>query len=378
VSVQIGCGIPSVNPDIKVYIVDSATCKPLPYGRVGEIWIDSPSKAQGYFGLKEKSEADFHANMNIEDMETTITDSGLLNELKEDSKRKYLRTGDLGFLHDKELFICGRIKDLIIIRGRNHYPQDIEHCAELDDRLRPGCSAAFSITVNNQESLVLVAECKEETGPFEEISSNIRNRISSDHGVSLYAIVLIKPRSIYKTSSGKIARQRTKSSFLSKGELQPLYSWTSSDGGGSEEYERDLAAIEPGSWDSPEDLMKKLLEDALKFLPEDGKKKGIDPTTPLIDIGMDSMSLAQFKGLLTNKYAVTMTDEEIFSEDTTLITIQEFILKNGSSVPPTTSASPTVSKKPDGPTSQKVPETPLAHDEEIGPDGKKRKKCIVM
>lgn len=92
---------------------------------VGEVWLDSPSKTVGYWG---KSRDDF-----------TATLPGVEGE--------YLRTGDLGFMHNGELFICGRLKDLIIVRGRNHYPQDIERCVEgISEKMRPGRSAAFGVS----------------------------------------------------------------------------------------------------------------------------------------------------------------------------------------------------------------------------------------
>ena len=97
--------------------------------RGGEVWVNSPSKAAGYYGMPEKTASDFNARL-----------AGV------DGSARYLRTGDLGFLHGGELFICGRQKDLVIVRGRNHYPQDIERTAEGDgSALRPGCSAAFSV-----------------------------------------------------------------------------------------------------------------------------------------------------------------------------------------------------------------------------------------
>jgi acyl-CoA synthetase (AMP-forming)/AMP-acid ligase II len=329
-SQQIGCGRPARNPDICILIVDHKTCKPLEDDTVGEIWVHSPSKAGGYYGLTEKSEEDFHAKL-AEEVEGEAKLSSPRNAITELSKTDgFLRTGDLGFIHDGELYICGRMKDLIIIRGRNHYPQDIEHCADQDDRLRPGCSAAFSVSVNNNESLVLVAEVRDEStaSVYEEISASVRSRVSNEHGVSIYALVLVKPRSIYKTSSGKIARQRTMMGFKNKGELQAVYQWTVAEGAAEEELKED-APIEVGSWDSPEDLLKKLCDDAAKFLGPEGKAAGVNPKTPLIDLGLDSMSLNQFKGLLTSKYSVKMSDEEMYSEETCIETIRDYILKNG-------------------------------------------------
>lgn len=118
--------------------------------QIGEIWVNSPSKAQGYWNRPEISAEVFHAIPSSETSDSTSSGAG------------YLRTGDLGFLRQGELYICGRIKDLIIVRGANHYPQDIERTAEqaCTEHLRAGCSAAFAVPheEGHTESVVYVAE----------------------------------------------------------------------------------------------------------------------------------------------------------------------------------------------------------------------------
>ena len=109
----VGCGLPSKNPSVNVRIVDRESSTELAEDEIGEIWVDSPSKAAGYWGHDDISKEEFHAQiLHYRD-----------NTRPEGAERTYLRTGDLGFLHGGELFVCGRIKDLIIVRGRNHYPQ---------------------------------------------------------------------------------------------------------------------------------------------------------------------------------------------------------------------------------------------------------------
>jgi acyl-CoA synthetase (AMP-forming)/AMP-acid ligase II len=151
----VGCGFPFRGDDVKVMIVNTETEMEQPSLTVGEVWVDSPSKAFGYWGKPELSNHDFCA---------VIQSSAPHQEQKEDHAGKYLRTGDLGFLYKGELFICGRIKDLIIIGGSNHYPQDIEHSIEqqLETYLRAGCSAAFSLRseANHTEDIAYVAEVK--------------------------------------------------------------------------------------------------------------------------------------------------------------------------------------------------------------------------
>lgn len=153
----IGCGFPS-NQGVDVRIVDPENLLERKEDQVGEIWIHSGSKAAGYYNLIEETQKDFFATMN------------------NDETVQYLRTGDLGFLHKDELFICGRIKDLIIIAGRNYYPQDIEGTAEsCSDLLRPGCSAAFTIDPisGDSEQVALVAELKDL--PQSQVLINIRS-----------------------------------------------------------------------------------------------------------------------------------------------------------------------------------------------------------
>jgi acyl-CoA synthetase (AMP-forming)/AMP-acid ligase II len=146
VSRLVGCGFPD-RQGVDVKIVNTDTHEVLDENTVGEIWIQSPSKAAGYFGKPEQSIEDFHAQLK----------GGPAAD-------GYLRSGDLGFLHNEELFICGRLKDLIIVGGRNYYPQDIEATAEASSELlRPGCSAAFTIDPTHEggEEVALVAELRE-------------------------------------------------------------------------------------------------------------------------------------------------------------------------------------------------------------------------
>lgn len=142
----VGCGYPDRGDGVYVVIVDPESKSVLPPRQVGEIWVESSSKAQGYWGLPDLTKEDFQATLSA--------DSAI-------DSRKFLRTGDLGFYHNDELFICGRIKDLIIVRGSNHYPQDIERTAEhASSNIRPGCSAAFAIKreQDDTEAVIYVAE----------------------------------------------------------------------------------------------------------------------------------------------------------------------------------------------------------------------------
>ncbi|WP_254445233.1 fatty acyl-AMP ligase [Anabaena sp. UHCC 0204] len=203
-----GCG--QLVCDTKVAIVNPDTLTRCLPDEVGEIWVADPSVADGYWNRPEESESTFRACI-------ANTNEG-----------PFLRTGDLGFIKDGELFITGRIKDLIIIRGTNHYPQDLEWTVqEIHPCLRPDYGAAFSIVVDAVERLVIVQEVKRNPEEFvaDEVINRIRQAIAEIHELQAYAIVLVKPGNVLKTSSGKIQRRACKASFLA-GELGVLADWS--------------------------------------------------------------------------------------------------------------------------------------------------------
>src|SRR6185295_1959808 len=144
-----------------------------------------------------------------------------------------LRTGDLGLIADGELFVTGRLKDLIILRGRNHYPQDIELTVERSHpALRLGCSAAFAVEREGEERLVVMVEVRREhrqgdTPEIAEIVAAIRRAVADEHEAAPDAVVLLKPATIPKTSSGKIQRHACRAGYLS-GRLAVVASWTAS------------------------------------------------------------------------------------------------------------------------------------------------------
>nr|AQA28568.1 acyl-CoA synthase [Nostoc sp. UIC 10110] len=207
----VGCGHSHLGT--KIVIVDPESLIPCIPNRVGEIWVSSPSVAQGYWKQTEQTEETFKAY------------------LADTKEGPFLRTGDLGFLRDDELFVTGRIKDVIIIRGQNHYPQDIELTTEKSHpALSPGGGAAFAVDLNGQERLVIVQEVKRsylKTLDFSEVLGNIRQAVTNEHSLQIFALVLIKPASIPKTSSGKIKRHACRLGFLN-GSLDVVHDWCES------------------------------------------------------------------------------------------------------------------------------------------------------
>jgi len=204
---MVNCGKSIV--DQKIVAVNPSTLNRCAEHEVGELWVMGPSVAKGYWGLEEETQQTFGAF-------TADTHAG-----------PFMRTGDLGFLQNDELFITGRLKDLIIIHGSNHYPQDIELTVEASHTaLQPSSGAAFSITENGKEQLVIVQEVTRQGRQAEvnEVASAIRQAVAEKHDLQVFAIALVKPMSIPKTSSGKIQRRTTRSAFLDD-ELKLVGEW---------------------------------------------------------------------------------------------------------------------------------------------------------
>ncbi len=197
----VGCG--RVFPATRVAIVDPETRTPAAPDRVGEIWVAGPAVAQGYWGRPEETERTFHA---------TLADTG---------EGPFLRTGDLGFLDDGQLFVAGRIKDLIIIRGANHHPQDIEWTVQASHpALRPEAGAAFSVVIDGEEKLVIAQEVEREHAAgleADEIARVVRQAVAESHDLNLFALLLLARGSLPKTASGKIQRQACRGFFLHGG-----------------------------------------------------------------------------------------------------------------------------------------------------------------
>ncbi|NJN32151.1 MAG: AMP-binding protein [Synechococcales cyanobacterium RM1_1_8] len=200
-------------------IVDPEQRVALAEGQVGEIWVAGPSVAQGYWRREALTREAFQAKV-VSAAPSTAT------------SQKFLRTGDLGFVQGQELFVTGRLKDLIIIRGRNHYPQDIEETvAQSHPDLQVAAGAAFSVEIDHEERLVIVQEVRRSalrTLEGDRVIQAIRQAVVQRHGLQPYAILLLRTNSIPKTSSGKIQRYACRQGF-GAGELRVVAQWCSAD-----------------------------------------------------------------------------------------------------------------------------------------------------
>lgn len=203
----VGCGESMV--DQRLLIVNAEHKTVCGDGEIGEIWISGPSVAAGYWGKADATEATFRASLE--------TEQGC-----------FLRTGDLGFMADGNLYVTGRLKDLIITRGSNHYPQDIEATAGASHAaLNPACCAAFTVE-EGEERLVIVQEIQRShlrKIDLEEIAAAITQAVADEHELRVDAIALIKPGNLPRTSSGKVQRQFCKQQYLNNG-LELIAEWS--------------------------------------------------------------------------------------------------------------------------------------------------------
>jgi acyl carrier protein len=264
----------------KIAIVDAQSCMALPAGKVGEIWVSGPNLTQGYWNNQEETDHTFRA------------------DLKDSREGPFLRTGDLGFLHEGKLFVTGRLKDLIIIRGRNLYPEDIELTVERSHKeLRPGCTVAFSIQHEFDEDLIIVQEVRaSHQTALVEIIDAIRQAVLQEHEVTAHTIVLVQERSTPKTSSGKLQRPACRSAFLS-GSLEVL-------------DHSSLARNEPRTgFVAPRTPVEKKLA---RIWSEVLNVEEIGIHDRFFDIGGDSLAATQCLAKIAEEFAVEQFTREIF------------------------------------------------------------------
>jgi len=289
---MVGCG-KSVDKQ-RILIVDPETEASLPEEKVGEIWVNGPSIALGYWKRPEESEKTFRARLRPTDE--------IPSELRD---LRFLRTGDMGFLSGGELYVTGRIKDLIIIRGQNHYPQDIELSIEKSDpAFRPGCGAVFSVERGEEERLVIVWEVDlhlegpEKDTHLEALAAKVRQSVSTNHEIQADAVVFIRKGSIYKTSSGKIQRHACRKAYLD-GELETLGEWEAEKPESRGKKKFTLVAV-PLTGASPaasvkvaqiREWLSNQIAERMGINPEE-----IDPKLPFQNFGLDSKEAVNLSG----------------------------------------------------------------------------------
>lgn len=272
-----------------VIIADPETMTRCPADRVGEIWISGPSVARGYYNRIAETRETFQAS---------LADTG---------QGPFLRTGDLGFIKDGELFITGRLKDLIIIRGQNYYPQDIEATLQNSSpALRKGCGAAFSIDVDGQQRLVIVQEVAgRRPQNLDAIIESIRQAVSEEHQLPPYSICLIREGSIHRTSSGKIRRRECRSDFLA-GQLKIIAAWQESAICESQDSNFYLETL-PTDVIGMEKWLTSLLAAKLGVAPSE-----IDVNRSIPGYGLDSLAVLELMHSIEDRLAVSISMSDFF------------------------------------------------------------------
>jgi acyl-CoA synthetase (AMP-forming)/AMP-acid ligase II/acyl carrier protein len=281
----------------RVLIVEPKTGSVCQAGGVGEVWIDSDSVGQGYWNRPDESIEMFRAQPNGPD------DGG-----------RFLRTGDLGFLWRGQLFITGRQKDLLIIRGVNFYPQDIERALEATvPTLRAGFGAAFTVEDDREEKLVIVYELdvasREPGAEFDNMAATLARQF----GLQVRAIALIKRNRIPRTTSGKIKRQTCRSDFIA-GRLPIVAEWRN-----PAENQKMEASVDHGELESSgvieEGKVRAVLKQHLAELL--GIEVGtISDCRSIYDLGMDSLLVAQLQNRIEQSLKIRLDVTHVLDAET--------------------------------------------------------------
>ncbi|HEX5758690.1 MAG TPA: type I polyketide synthase [Thermoanaerobaculia bacterium] len=315
----VGCG--ALLPGQRAVIVDPETLAACPPDGVGEVWLQGPSVALGYWGRPDDTEETFRAR------------------LAGSCDGPFLRTGDLGFLHCGELFITGRFKDLIIIRGINHYPHDLELTAEqAHPALRPGCGAAFALDVDGEERSVLVQEIEDAPGlALETVYGDIRQRLVDEHEVDPWGIVLIRAGSLPKTSSGKIQRRACREAFLA-GELELVGQWTA--GGGA-------VAADAGAGPPPVEAAELQARLIAAVARRGGIDPGaVDPDQPLARYGLTSVESVALAADLESWLGRPLSPTLVWEHPTIGALVRHLAAEPGAAAPPPIAAEPLGHREP--------------------------------
>lgn len=292
-----------------VLIVDPDTRRPCATDGVGEVWVAGPSVARGYWANAEATTETFRART------------------QPDGAGPFLRTGDLGFLQDGQLFITGRRKDLIIIGGTNHYPQDIEVTARAaHPALADAAGAAFAVMGEEGESLVVVHEInlKHRDADFATVAAALRGAVSEAHQLAVTHYALVRFASLPKTSSGKIQRRRCRELFLA-GKLDAYL--TTGEAGA----QAPVVVASAGATPLPADEFLRLRDGVARILTM--APASLDPALPLLQQGMSSLRAVELQCFLEGEFGCRLEYEDFF-EPWTLNRLASLVAERRMLTPP--------------------------------------------
>lgn len=300
----VSSGVLAIETDVR--IVDPKTQQECAPGEVGEIWVNSPSVAQGYWNKPSFSDSVFRANIKGDATATP-----------------YMRTGDLGLMHEDELYVTGRIKELIIVAGRNHYPQDIEFSLQSSNpTFRKGCGAAFAVTDKGKEHLVIMQEVSNAGGDqtdFQQLAIAASRAVATRHGVTPKAIVLITPGTLPKTSSGKIQRTEAKKIY-ELGNFAPLHTFETNASQVVAKTKRKVEERPFMDWQSELYLeMQTWVSDKLNVEPHH-----IDLDVTFSELGVDSIEAIDLVDRLQDRIERTIPATELMRYPTVKALIDHF------------------------------------------------------
>ncbi len=291
----VGCGRPLPRHHVK--IVDPLTLLESSPEKIGELWVAGPSVAEGYWNRPD------------------VTRDTFRRASEQDGAISYLRTGDLGFLHDGQVFITGRLKDLIIVNGRNLYPQDVEQAVEgCAPGLRGGGCAAFAIDSEDNERLIIVQEL-DRTKDFdpETAATAIRATLGEQFDVPVWEVVFVRSGAIPRTSSGKLQRHACRKAYLDQS-LPVIASRLAASQTGSGRIWPPHGA--PRMQQSFESRLIELLAEYSKIAPAQ-----ITPATALVDFGLDSLKVGLIKNRLEEEFGLEISFAQWFGGST----VQELV-----------------------------------------------------
>ena len=303
----VGCG--QILPGEKLYVVNPETKTRVGKDRIGEIWIQSKCVGKGYWNKPEVTAETFEAQ---------------LSDAPEEGH--FLRTGDLGFVHEGELFVAGRLKDLIIVRGVNRYPQDIEETVEnSSNRLRSSCAGAFAIEHGGQERLIVVCEVERgrNTKDWGDVIEAIRRNVAAEHELPPDAVILVRSGSVPKTSSGKIQRHACREAFL-ENKLLEVSRWCV-----WEQVQEPQPKIEIGPADGamPSEVDAKIVDVVMQHVRGVAKERAREmgpETNIVVDLGLDSLERLQIANSLEEAFGGRFPDD-VLQEIETVAEVAEAI-----------------------------------------------------
>lgn len=311
---MVSCGRLLLNEELVV--VDPEKQIRLDENKIGEIWVRSDSVGRGYWNKEAETKATFQA------------------EIVDDPGTHYLRTGDLGFLHNGELFVTGRLKDMIIIRGVNRYPQDIEATAEeCHEKVRAGGSAAFAVDHWDREQLVIVSEVdRSKDADWDSVLQQIRSSVIADHDLPPDEIVLVRGGSMPKTSSGKVQRHACRTKYMDK-DLLVVARWSAED---QQQKTNNVAPqlVQPTQTVTSRPELIEIVEQHVRLVARERAGELTPETNIVVDLGLDSLERLQIANSLEEYFGGRFPDEvlqEIETVGEVAAAVEQYIAngKNG-------------------------------------------------